>query len=114
MLGYVILGLLAAFGALCVLWTAFGWLLPGLRGCVLVCYGQPDAEIFTKYKCLRGLGLLDCPFLIISDERMDDPGVENCTGEDLLSRLEMERNRFDGTGNGDHSGHDQRDRVPEL
>ena len=114
MVGCLILGLLAAFGMLCAAWAVFGWLLPDLRGCVLVCCGQPDAEIFTKYKWLKGLGLLDCPFLVVSDEMTEDPDVENCTGEELLSRLEMERNRFDGTGNGDHSGYDQRDRIPEL
>ena len=104
MVGWMILGLLAAFGALCALWAVLGWILPGLQGCALVCFGQPDTEIFAKYKCLRGLGLLDCPFLVISDEMTEDPDMENCTGEALLSRLEMERKRFDGTGNGDHSG----------
>ena len=114
MVGCVILGMLAAFGLLCALWAAFGWLLPGFRGCVLVCFGQPEAEIFTKYKCLRGLGLLDCPFLVVCDGMTEDPELENCTGEALLSRLEMERNRFDGTGNGDHSGRHRRRDFSEL
>ena len=29
---YVLLGTLAAYGALSALWAALGWLLPGLRG----------------------------------------------------------------------------------
>ena len=33
---YVLLGTLAAYGALSALWAALGWLLPGLRGCALV------------------------------------------------------------------------------
>lgn len=104
MAGYVVLGLLAAYGAFCMLWAAFGWLLPGLQGCILVCFGRPEAESFAKYKWLRGIGMLDCPFVVVSEEATDSPDMEICTGKDLLSRLEMERKRFDGTGNGDHSG----------
>ena len=104
MAGHVVLGLLAAYGAFCMLWAVFGWLLPGLRGCVLVCFGQPEVETFAKYKWLRDAGILECPLLVISEEATDTPDMEICTGKDLLSRLEMERKRFDGTGNGDHSG----------
>lgn len=114
MAGYVILGTLAAFGALCAAWAAFGWLLPGLKGCMLVCLGAPDEEILAKYKVLNGLGLLDCPLLVVAEEGVCGSDTEICSREELLSRLEWERKRFDGTGNGDHSGHHQRGGVSEL
>ena len=112
MAGYVILGALAAYGALCALWAVFGWLLPGLEGCALVCRGQPEPEQLARYRWLKGLGLLGCPLLVVAEGGQTLPDVEICAGEDLLSRLEMERKRFDGTGNGDHSGHHQCGGVP--
>lgn len=114
MAGYVILGTLAAFGALSALWTVFGWLLPGVKGCALVCWGYPEEAVIARVKWLKGLGLLSCPLLIVAEEGEDCPDGEICSGENLLSRLEMERNRFDGTGNGDHTGNHQRGGVPEL
>ena len=114
MVGYVILGALAAFGALCVLWIVLGWLIPGCRGCALVCWGSADEGMLARYRWLLGSGLLSCPLLVVADTGDADTDVEICSGKDLLSRLEMERKRFDGTGNGDHSGHHQRGGVPEL
>jgi hypothetical protein len=110
----VILGTLAAFGALCAVWTVLGWLLPGLKGCALVCMGTPEEEILTRYRLLQGMGLLDCPLLVVTDTEEERTDIEICGGKDLLSRLEWERKRFDGTGNGDHSGHYQRGGVSEL
>ena len=112
MAGFVILGTLAAYGLLCALWAAFGWLLPGLRGWVLVCVGIPVEGTLGTVKWLKGMGLLSCPVLIAAEEA--DYDREICSPETLLSRLEMERKRFDGTGNGDHSGHHQCGGVPEL
>ena len=112
--GYVILGMLAAFGCLCAVWASFGWLLPGLKGCVLVYAGIPEGETLARYKLLRGIGMLDCPMLIVAETEWEDSDIEICSREALLSRLEWERKRFDGTGNGDHSGHHQRGGVSEL
>ena len=106
--------MLAAFGTLCALWTMFGWLLPGGRGCALVCWGIPDEGILARYRWLRNLGLLACPLIVIAEDGPEGKDAEICSGEDLLFRLEMERKRFDGTGNGDHSGHHQHGGVPEL
>lgn len=114
LVGYLILGTLAAFGAFCAVWAAFGWLLPGLKGCALVCAGAPGEEIVAAYKLLKGLGLLSCPLLVVAETAEESTDLEICGGKDLLSRLEMERKRFDGTGNGDHSGHHQHGGVPEL
>ena len=115
MAGYVLIGTLAAVGAFSLVWTALGWLLPAGQGCALVCFGPPDEGILSRFRWLRGAGLLRCPLLVVSAQpaqAWDD--TEICAGEQLLSRLEWERNRFNGTGNGDHSGHDQRRGVSEL
>ena len=108
MAGYVFFGAMAAFGLLSILWACLGWLLPAGEGCVMVCYGKPDDGILSRYKWLKGMGFLRCPLWVITEE------TEICTGEELLSWLEMERNRFAGTGNGDPSGRHQRRGISEL
>ena len=110
----VILGTLAAFGALCAVWTVLGWLLPGLKGCALVCVGTPEEEILARYRFLQGIGLLDCPMLVVTDTEEERTDIEICGGKDLLSRLELERVKIDGTGNGDPPGRHQRSGVSEL
>lgn len=115
LLWYFVLGTLAAFGALCALWVMLGWLLPVGKGCALVCWGSAADEIFTGFKWLRGLGLLHCPLIVVTEM----PGeplemTENCRPEQLLARLEQERNRFDGTGNGDPTGRGQCRGISEL
>ena len=116
MAGYVILGGLAAFGLLSILWAALGWLLPGGRGMALVCVGEPDAGILARYKWLRSLGLMACPLIAAAEDATPVPydGVEICEPENLLSRLELERVQIDGTGNGDPPGRHQRRGVSEL
>ena len=95
---YVVVGMLAAFGAFCALWTILGWLFPGGNGCVIVCVGEPGV-----------------PMIVLTDEPgREYPGMENCSWAELLPRLEWERNRFDGTGNGDYSGRDQCRGISEL
>ncbi len=108
-MGWVILGTLAAFGALCALWAVFGCFLAKDKDLYLVCRGKPGEETLAYLNWLRGLGILRCP-LIVAEE----PEMKICDGEGLLSPLEWEKNRFNGTGDGDHSGHHQRGGVPEL
>ena len=112
MAGYVIMGTFAAFGFVSALWAVLGWLLPSGKGCVLVCYGVPDIGIVSRWKWLQSLGLLRCPLLAVTDTACIE--TENCAGEELLARLEMERNRVHGTGNGDPSGRHQRRGISEL
>ena len=115
MAGYIILGALGAFGCLSLLWALLGWLLPAGQGCALVCYGEPDEGILSRYLWLRGTGLLRCPLLAVVPAEADPSGEkEICTREALLARLEWERNRFDGTGNGDPTGRHQRRGISEL
>ena len=112
MAGYVIMGALAAFGLLSAGWACLGWLLPSGQGCALVCYGMADEGILSRWKWLQSLGLLRCPLICVTDEQCHE--IENCAGEELLFRLEMERNRFHGTGNGDPAGRHQRRDISEL
>ena len=116
MAGYFLIGMLAAFGLFSAVWALFGWLLPGGRGCALVCMGFPDEGIRSRYRWLCGIGFLHCPLLIVAEEELQLPegNMEICSREELLSRLEQEKNRFNGTGNGDHSGRYQRRGISEL
>ena len=114
MLGYVLLGFFAAFGVFCMLWAVFGWLLPQGRGVVLVCCGMPDEGILCRYRWLKGAGLMTCPLLVVAEEGPESDGLEICSGEELLSRLELERVKIDGTGNGDPPGRHQRRGISEL
>ena len=94
---YVLIGFLAAYGALSVLWAALGWLLPGMKGCALVYMGLPEEGVRRRYRWLRGLGLMDCPLLAVTEEAETEE-IEACGPENLLSRLAWEAERFGGTG----------------
>lgn len=111
----ILLLTLAAIGLLSLGWVLFGWLLPSGKGCALVCFGAPDVGIVSRYKWLRGMGLLHCPLIAVVDKpELLDEQTEICAGEQLLSRLETERNRVHGTGIGDSSGRDQCHHISEL
>lgn len=115
MFGYVIVGMLAAFGALSVLWAMLGWLLPGGKGCALVCCGAPDVGILARAKWLKSLGLLNIPLLAVMEaDGIVYPGTEICSREELLPRLEQERRQGNGTGDADHPGCSQCRGVSEL
>ena len=120
------LAVLAAFGTLCALWALFGWMIPNGEEGMLVCRGGSgvtERGLLRRYLMLRGMGLLDCP-LIIVDPDLPEPerrrleamgtGIELWGAEELLRRLEQERNQIDGTGNGNHPGRDRRCGVSEL
>jgi len=115
MAGYVILGMLAAFGTLSLIWTVLGWLLPGGKGCAVVCLGLPDSGMVYRYRWLRSLGLVAWPMVLVAEKQ--EPAyweTEICSWEELYPRLERERSGSDGTGNGDHTGRHQRCGISEL
>ena len=62
MIVYVLLGLLAAFGLVCMMWVLFGFLLPGSRRCTVVVLCSPEQEtaLLRRLLWLRELGLLRC------------------------------------------------------
>ena len=113
---YVFFGTLASFGFLCGLWALTGWLLPGGRGGVIVCFCKAEKGIACVRRCcwLRSVGLLhtaviavDCGMTPRAEKELDRLGryVEICSLQALACRLELERDQIDGTGIGDHSGH---------
>lgn len=113
--GFIIMGTLAAMGALSLLWLLAGWLLPAGQGCVLVCFEMPDEGVLSRYRWLRGAGLLCCPLLAVeAGQPLRAEDIEYCSGEELLSRVEWERKRTNGTGNGDSPGCGQCRGVSEL
>ena len=65
---YILLGLLAAIGALSVLWVFFGILLPGGKGGAVVCLGWPEEALLGRYRWLRELGLVRCPLIVITED----------------------------------------------
>ncbi len=105
MLGQIVLGTLAAFGAFCVLWAVFGLFLPNCKGGALVYLCSPGKScdgIVLYCRWLRGLGLLKAPLLLVDStappiERQRlfqrHPHLEFCSLEELPSRLELERNK---------------------
>ena len=116
----------SAFGFLCMLWALLGWQLPGENEGLLLCFGTEgfsERGFFRRYLFLRDLGLLECP-LIVVDQGLKEPerrkleqlcrGIEVCSPEEFSELLELERDRIDRTGNGDHSGRDQRHCFSEL
>ena len=105
MAALLVMCVLAAFGVLSILWAAFGFLLPGQRGVVMVCMdgrGKEEAVI-RRYSWLRGLGLFRGPLVIIDQGMCEqerehllrmEQGVMICTLEGLTSSLEQERERL--------------------
>ncbi len=115
MIGYFVLGTLAAYGCFCALWALLGWLLPRGKGCALVCWGLPEEGILSRARWLRGAGFLQVPLIAVAEDPVMICGeIEICSPETLLSRLERERKEVHGTGNGDHPGCGQRRGVSEL
>lgn len=95
MAGYVIVGALAAVGAMSILWVFFGWLLPGMTGGVLVYLRRPCEGSLRRYRWLRELGLVRCPLLIVTEEEFEPQpmgcGIESCSLSELTDRLKQER-----------------------
>ncbi|MBP3674014.1 MAG: hypothetical protein J6J18_09330 [Oscillospiraceae bacterium] len=106
MAGYVLVGMLAAFGIFCSLWVILGWLLPGGKGGVLVCWGNPgfpEKYFVQRYIFLWETGLIRCNLLVV-DLGLDESDImwlrhlssriRICTPEELPSGLELERKRI--------------------
>lgn len=70
MIWYVLLGMLSAFGMICILWAVFGALLPGSRRCTLVvlCDPKEEAALLRRLLWLREMGLLRCGILLSGRE----------------------------------------------
>ena len=106
----IVLTVLAAFGAVSVLWALFGFLLPGQRGTAMVYLWREPGKgelALRNYGWLRDWGLIRGPLLLIDCGMTEEErtrlikgrqGIEICTLEELPSRLEQEREKLGGTG----------------
>lgn len=106
MAGFILLGMLAAFGALSGLWALFGWIMPCEAGGIMVCRcfpGMKESFFIKRYVFLREMGLLNCPLLVVDDGLspeeqkwlLSKSGIEICSPEEIASRLEVERNQIE-------------------
>ena len=116
MAGYVLLAFLAALGLLSAMWALAGWLLPSGQGAVLVCLELPDPGVLSRYRWLRGMGLISCPLVAVTETGRGQAlrDTEICSREELLPRLEQEKMGSHGTGTGNPSGRGQRCDLSEL
>lgn len=97
MIGYFVLGTLAAFGLVSALWVLYGLLLPPDRDGVIYAPGRPGAaenSFARRYLWLRELGLLREELTMvdfgISDAERDwltERGVTVCAPEQLAERM---------------------------
>ena len=95
--GYIMLGTLAAFGLVSALWVLYGFLLPAERGGGLYAPARPgvtEDSFARRYLWLRELGLLReeltmVDFGISNAERdwLTERGVTVCTPEKLVERM---------------------------
>lgn len=105
MVWYWILGTLAAFGAFCALWSCFGFLLSGDKGCVMVCLCPPEDQALAcvrRYHRLKAWGLFRGSLVLVDgglgprerEKLADAAGCEICSLEEIPARLELERKRL--------------------
>ena len=103
MLGFVMIGFLAAFGAFCALWILLGsWLIDAGDGHIIL-FPAPGKEetAVRRYLWLWNLGLVKEKLTVVSDSLCAlshrYPGVRFLTRAQFLSDLEQEREERDGT-----------------
>ena len=107
MAGMIIAGALSAFGFLCAMWLAVGWLLPGGKHGVIVCFCTPGLKQIStvhRWEWLRGMGLIRCPVILVDCGLSHEEkaillygvkDMELCSLEALAERLELERKEID-------------------
>ena len=97
--GFIVLGMLAAFGLVCALWVLIGLLLP--RRCGTVIYLGDDAQAAAqRHLWLREMGLTQDRLILLEckDEDRDwlqGQGIEICSLDDLIRRLKMGEKEID-------------------
>ena len=103
----VLVAALAAFGFLCAVWVAFGWLLPGGKDGLAICIctaGLPQLSTVHRWRWLRSLGLIRCAVVLVAKgltqaEEVElfraAKGMDVITEEEFYNRLKLESKRFD-------------------
>ena len=104
---WIVLGVLAAFGALCAIWSLLGFLLPGQRGAVAVCLCRGDGTeeaLIRRHRWLHDVGLIHCPLILLDGglteddkNRLTRQGLIVCDLAELTARVEQEREKLDRT-----------------
>ena len=117
----VIMGTLAAFGALCVLWIGAGWLLGSGNGGKVLLMGQPEAmvSLLLRFRVLRELGIIRCPVWILDSglepvecSRLKEAGFQIYSLSELSEEQKNGVEAIDGTG--DHPGNHRGGGLSEL
>lgn len=115
--GYVLLGSLAAFGALCA-----GWLLLGLRRgggtLIYLCRADESAEMVARRMArlrervyIVGSGASDAERLALLGRYGN---IAFCSAEELPALLEQERSEIGTSGDGHFTGKHQRGRFSKF
>ena len=104
MLWFVMLGMLAAFGAVCALWILIGAVMPHRVCCKIICFCKEQDAGFVRHKCrwLREMGWIHNPVVITWD-------LETATKE-----LEKEWTERNAAGYGDPPGNHRCGGLSEL
>ncbi len=122
MAGFVFLGLLAAFGALCACWVLVGLVIPRPKGGALVydCTQVNEEMILRRYGWLRELGCLQCP-LVLVESRLPEHRRRQVLEKmgsvyfyTLEQWIEQERRQIGRAGNGDAAGDHHSGGLSEL
>lgn len=124
MFWYVLLGFLAAFGALCALWVLFGVFLPGSVPCeaAVHCPKGREIAVIRRFCRLRELGLTRSDLAVLDSGlnprqqryiQRKYPYIKFCTREAWLAGQRRERAPIE-PGTGDFTGHHRSGGLPEL
>lgn len=92
MLGYVLIGTLAAFGLMCAVWILWGLFLPGRAKGYVLYAGEDVLFAAQRYLWLREMGLIHCPLLVLEPdachrEWLEAQGIEICSRSAMAQRL---------------------------
>lgn len=103
MLGYAVIGMLAAFGTLCALWITLGIFLPGSKKTTVYCLCAKEEAVYIRrrWRWLRDLGMIRGRIVILCDRRR------------ALEHIKQELERIDA-GTTDPTGHHRCGGVSEL
>ncbi len=93
MLTYVVIGTLAAFGLVCLVWLMCGWMLPK-EGGVLIYAGSDNLIAARRYLWLKEMGFTVTPLWILDAQGPDREWlqareIEVYSREEAVARLEM-------------------------
>ena len=118
MIGYIIIGVLAAFGLLCLFGLIFLWVTPKIQGLTLFCRGYSPAQeldALLRYQKLYGFGFLKCPLFMIDSHLSQIAQAQIASKHPNIHFITKEAfAHYDATGNGNSARHNRCGDFPEL